>query len=158
MIVAYWNSTRFSIEHDSSIGWYLYVYQEGKCVRDYLQDSELKAKEQAAEDFDVDFSLWHEEEELPNGEQARVFQEFLDGIKTKLCGNGADDIFLTLEGVVDPTKRIAPLPDLLQHIEENCHIRAWGDRAVEGLGWDWPKILDKVRLWARRLQTKPIQG
>jgi hypothetical protein len=158
MLVAYWNSTRFEVEHDPVAGWYLYVYQKGECVKDFLQDSELQAKRQAAEDFDVAFSLWHEEQNLPNEDQAQAFREFLEGIRTKLCGKGADDVFITLEGVVDPKKRIAPLPELLRYIESNCHMRAWGDRAVDGLGWDWPKILDKVRDWARRLQGQPTKS
>ena len=158
MFVAYWNSTRFELEHDPSAGWYLYVYKNGKCVKDYLQDSELQAKQQAAEDYDVAFSLWHEDQNLPNEDQAREFREFLDGIRDQLCGKGADDVFLTLEGVVEPKKRIAPLPELLRYIEGNCHIRAWGDRAVDGLGWDWPKVLDKVRDCSRRLQQQPIKS
>jgi|LakMenEpi03Aug12_release.lakeMendotaPanAssembly.Ray.scaffolds.fasta_scaffold1369247_1 hypothetical protein len=152
MHVAYWNSTRFELEHDPSAGWYLYVYKNGECVKDYLQDSERQAKRQATEDFDVAFSLWHEEQNIQNEDQARAFRAFLNEIAPKLCGHGADDVFITLEGVVDPKKRIAPSPELLRYIEGNCHIRAWGDRAVGDLGWDWPKILDKVRDWARRLQ------
>ena len=123
-------------------------------MRDYLQDSELQAKRQAAEDFDVAFSLWYEEQNLPNTDQASAFRNFLNGIEPKLCGNGADDIFITLEGVVDPKKRIAPLPELLRYIEDNCHIRAWGDRAVSDLGWGWNGILDKIRQWSRRLQQQ----
>ena len=158
MLVAYWNSTRFELEHDPAVGWYLYVYQKGECVRDYLQDSELHAKRQAAEDFDVAFSLWHEEQNLPNEDQARAFKEFLDGIRSKLCGKGADDVFQTLEGVVDPKKRIAPLPELLRYTESNCHVRAWGDRYVDGMGWDWLDTLGKIREWSHKLQRKTAKS
>ena len=27
------------IEHDSAVGFYLYVFENGKCIRDYLQDT-----------------------------------------------------------------------------------------------------------------------
>ena len=158
MLVAYWNSKRFELEHDPAAGWYLYVFEKGECVRDHLQDSELQAKRQAAEEYDIAFSLWHEEKNLPNEDQARAFKEFLDEIRDQLCGKGADDVFLTLEGIVDPKKRIAPLSELLPYIEGNCHIRAWGDRHVEGLGYEWWNLIDKIKDWAKRLQQQPLKS
>ena len=115
---AYWNESRFVLAPDDpEVGCYLYVYKDGECERDFLQDTEILAMEQAAEDYDVAFSLWREEVILPNDDRTRAYRSFLAEIKSKLCGNGADDIYRVLKGVVVPEMRILPLPDLFRYIE-----------------------------------------
>jgi hypothetical protein len=51
----------FQIEEDIGIGFYLYVYESGKCVKDYLQDSFDFAVEQAQEEFGVEAQSWKQE-------------------------------------------------------------------------------------------------
>ncbi len=53
--------SKFVIEEDKpEIGWYLYVYQNGVCTHDFLQDSMAIAKEQAKEQFSVPLDKWKE--------------------------------------------------------------------------------------------------
>tara|TARA_Y100001935_G_scaffold239088_1_gene226265 strand:+ start:1484 stop:1693 length:210 start_codon:yes stop_codon:yes gene_type:complete len=53
--------SRFVIEEDKpEIGWYLYVYQNGVCTHDYLQDSLAIAKKQAQDQFSVPLEEWKE--------------------------------------------------------------------------------------------------
>lgn len=40
------------------MGYYLYVYENGKCTYDYLQDTLEIAIQQAFEDFDVPKDAW----------------------------------------------------------------------------------------------------
>jgi hypothetical protein len=51
-------SRYFIIKHDPSVGFYLYVYENGQCIRDYLQDTLILAKDMAFEDFQVPHEAW----------------------------------------------------------------------------------------------------
>lgn len=53
----------YEIKHDPSVGYYLYVYENGKCVRDYLNDSLELAMEYAWENFGVPLELWKKTKE-----------------------------------------------------------------------------------------------
>jgi hypothetical protein len=53
----------FEIKRDPLVGYYLYVFEEGKCVRDHLQDSFEIAVECATEDYDVPKDAWRKVEE-----------------------------------------------------------------------------------------------
>jgi hypothetical protein len=55
---ASYGGLRFVVEHDSSAGWYLYVYEGDFCTHDYLQDTREAAVEQATELFGVPQSAW----------------------------------------------------------------------------------------------------
>jgi len=48
----------FLIKHDPSVGFYLYVFEGNKCVRDHLQDAFEIAVNTAFEDYDVPESSW----------------------------------------------------------------------------------------------------
>lgn len=48
----------FVIEEEDGIGFYLYVFEEGECTNDYLQDSFDIAVEQAEIDFGVNRQTW----------------------------------------------------------------------------------------------------
>jgi len=48
----------YEIKHDPSVGFYLYVFEDGKCIRDYLQDTLELAMECAWEDFGVQKDAW----------------------------------------------------------------------------------------------------
>jgi hypothetical protein len=50
--------SRFVIEHDSAVGWYLHVYKGEECTKDYLQDTAELALEQAEDEFGVPRSAW----------------------------------------------------------------------------------------------------
>jgi len=51
----------FVIEQDNpDIGWYLYVYENGKCVKDHLQDDLETTKTQAKEEYGVPENAWTE--------------------------------------------------------------------------------------------------
>ena len=49
---------RFMIEQDEAAGFYLYVYEKDKCIRDYLQDTLDIAIDMAFEDFQVPRESW----------------------------------------------------------------------------------------------------
>lgn len=49
---------RFVIEQDEAAGFYLYVYENDKCIRDYLQDTLDIALEMALGDFQVPKESW----------------------------------------------------------------------------------------------------
>jgi hypothetical protein len=49
---------RFIIERDEAVGFYLYVYENEYCVRDYLQDTLELAIEMASEDYQVPKEAW----------------------------------------------------------------------------------------------------
>lgn len=52
---------RFQIEEDNpDVGVYLYVYENGKCVADYLQDSIQMCMDFALEEYSVSLDLWIE--------------------------------------------------------------------------------------------------
>ncbi len=48
----------YEIKHDPSVGFYLYVFENGKCIRDDLQDTLELAMECAWEDFEVQKEAW----------------------------------------------------------------------------------------------------
>jgi hypothetical protein len=53
----------FVIEEDlPGVGWYLYVYENDRCIYDYLQDTFKVCQEQAHEDFGVPLNSWKKEE------------------------------------------------------------------------------------------------
>lgn len=51
---------RFEIEHDPNVGFYLYVFEGGKCIRDQLQDTFEIAVESAMEEYEVPKEAWRE--------------------------------------------------------------------------------------------------
>jgi len=51
-------SRQYEIKHDPLVGFYLYVFEDGKCIRDYLQDTLELAMECAWEDFGVPKEAW----------------------------------------------------------------------------------------------------
>lgn len=53
----------YEIKHDPLVGYYLYVFEGGKCVRDHLQDTFEIAIESAFEDYDVPRHAWRKVEE-----------------------------------------------------------------------------------------------
>ena len=55
------NNQEFIIEQDNTdIGWYLYVYKNGKCIKDHLQDDLDAIKAQAINDYGVPENAWSE--------------------------------------------------------------------------------------------------
>jgi hypothetical protein len=51
----------FRIEEDNpEVGVYLYVYEDSKCIYDYLQDSIKDCMEFADEEFGVPINSWSE--------------------------------------------------------------------------------------------------
>ena len=59
--LAIYNGKKFVIEEDNpDVGYYLYVYENDKCVKDYLQNSLAIAKECAYEDYSVPINIWKE--------------------------------------------------------------------------------------------------
>jgi hypothetical protein len=54
---------RFEIVHDPIAGFYLHVFENGKCIRDHLQDTLEIAIESALEDYDVAKDAWRKVEE-----------------------------------------------------------------------------------------------
>ncbi len=55
------NGKVFKIEEDyPEVGVYLYVYEGGQCVKDYLQNSIEICKDLAFEDFGVPLYSWKE--------------------------------------------------------------------------------------------------
>lgn len=52
----------FVIEEDlPDIGWYLYVYENGKCIADHLQDDLDTVMAQAKDDYGVPINRWEEQ-------------------------------------------------------------------------------------------------
>ena len=51
-------SQSYEIKHDPSVGFYLYVFEGNKCIRDHLQDTLEMAMECAWEDYGVPKSAW----------------------------------------------------------------------------------------------------
>jgi hypothetical protein len=49
---------RFTIEEDSTVGYYLYIFDGQRCTHDYLQDTLEAAKEFALEEFGVPEDAW----------------------------------------------------------------------------------------------------
>ncbi|MBS0626064.1 MAG: hypothetical protein JSS32_08450 [Verrucomicrobia bacterium] len=52
------SSKHFEIKYDPVFGFYLYLYEGDKCIRDYLQDRLELAIECAWEDFGVPKDAW----------------------------------------------------------------------------------------------------
>jgi hypothetical protein len=48
----------YEIQYDPLVGFYLYVFEGKKCIRDYLQDSLDLAMECTLKDFGVPKDLW----------------------------------------------------------------------------------------------------
>ena len=64
MLYAKQNKLALIIEEDyPEVGVYLYVYENGQCIRDELQDNIDIFKEQAFEEYDVPLDAWREQEE-----------------------------------------------------------------------------------------------
>lgn len=58
---AEYKGLKFRIEEDyPEIGAYLYVFENGKCTNDYLQNTILECKEFALELFNVPMDIWQE--------------------------------------------------------------------------------------------------
>lgn len=58
------NGLRFEIVKDNpDIGYYLYVYDEERCIRDYLQNDEDTCKQVALEEYGVEPSSWTDKPE-----------------------------------------------------------------------------------------------
>jgi len=56
---ANYGSKELIIEQDSpEVGWYLYVFENGNCIKDHLQDTLEDAKEQAKEDYSIQETAW----------------------------------------------------------------------------------------------------
>ena len=53
----------YEIKHDPMAGFYLYVFEGDKCIRDHLQDTLKIAIESALEDYDVPKNAWKKVEE-----------------------------------------------------------------------------------------------
>ena len=54
-----YNGKKFRIEEDySEIGVYLYIYEDGKCIRDYLQNDIETCKQIAFDDYKVPVDKW----------------------------------------------------------------------------------------------------
>ena len=52
------NPSYFEIKEDSSVGFYLYVFENDKCIYDLLQDTFEIAIESAWEDYGVPKNAW----------------------------------------------------------------------------------------------------
>lgn len=52
----------YEIKHDPRVGFYLYVFEGAKCVRDHLQDTLEAAIDAALEDYCVPREAWREVE------------------------------------------------------------------------------------------------
>ena len=48
----------YEIKHDPLVGFYLYVFEGDRCVRDHLQDTLEIAIESALEDYGVPKDAW----------------------------------------------------------------------------------------------------
>lgn len=51
-------SRHYEIKQDPYVGFYLYVFEDNKCIRDYLQDTLDIAMECAFEDYGVPKNAW----------------------------------------------------------------------------------------------------
>jgi len=52
----------YEIKHDPSVGFYLYVFEGKKCIRDYLQDTLELAMECALKNFGIPKDVWEKDE------------------------------------------------------------------------------------------------
>lgn len=53
----------YEIKYDPAAGFYLYVFEDNKCIRDYLQETLEIAMECAWEDYAVPKNAWKKFEE-----------------------------------------------------------------------------------------------
>ncbi len=53
----------YEIEYDQYFGFYLYVFEGGRCTYDHLQDTLEIAMESALEDYGVPITAWKKVEE-----------------------------------------------------------------------------------------------
>jgi hypothetical protein len=53
----------YEIKKDSTVGFYLYVFEGDKCVRDHLQDTIEIAIEYAFQEYGVPKDVWREVQE-----------------------------------------------------------------------------------------------
>jgi hypothetical protein len=53
----------FEIKRDPLVGFYFYVFEGDKCIRDHLQDTFEIAVESAMEEYDVPKDAWRKVEE-----------------------------------------------------------------------------------------------
>lgn len=61
------NKKNFIIEEDlPEVGFYFYVYEDGKCVKDELQDGIGICKKVAFENYGVPYNRWHITRNLKN--------------------------------------------------------------------------------------------
>ena len=68
MKIAEYNRLRFEIVKDNSdVGYYLYVYDEDRCIADFLQNDEDTCKQVALEEYGVEPSSWRDNDELVPG-------------------------------------------------------------------------------------------
>lgn len=59
MLTAHYGGTKFEIVQDEpEVGVYLYVYDDGRCIRDELQNDVETCKEIAFEDYGVPKEIW----------------------------------------------------------------------------------------------------
>ena len=56
----YEGKTFVMVQDLPSVGWYLYVYENGKNIHDFLQDTKEIAMSQAQNDFGVPLNNWVE--------------------------------------------------------------------------------------------------
>jgi hypothetical protein len=64
MKIAENNGLRFEIVKDSpDVGYYLYVYDEERCIADYLQQDEDTCKQLALEEYGVEPTSWMDKPE-----------------------------------------------------------------------------------------------
>ena len=49
---------KFEIKHDPSVGFYLYVLENDKCICDHLEDTQEIAMNVAFEDYNVPKDAW----------------------------------------------------------------------------------------------------
>ena len=59
----YLKSRHYEIKHEPSVGFYLYVFEGDKCIRDHLQDTLEIAMEYAWEDYGVPKNAWKKVQE-----------------------------------------------------------------------------------------------
>ncbi len=59
LLVAEHKNKRFFIEEDyPEVGYYLYVYENGQCIKDDLQDDIETCKKVAFDDYEVPYNKW----------------------------------------------------------------------------------------------------
>ena len=59
ILEANYNGKKYRIEEDyPEVGSYLYVYEEEKCIKDYLQDDIATCKQIAFKDYKVPLDKW----------------------------------------------------------------------------------------------------